>query len=100
MAELEKQEVKAPATIAWEYAPSQEARDIVSIEERYGLFIGGEQVEPRTGEWFATISPSTEEPLAEVAQALSTFGVAPRDLASILQALKSAGALRAEVIVQ
>jgi aldehyde dehydrogenase (NAD+) len=69
MAEVEKHEVRAPATIAWEYAPSQEARDIVSIEERYGLFIGGEHVEPRTGEWFPTISPSTEEPLAEVAQA-------------------------------
>ncbi len=38
--------------------------------------------------------------LAEVAQALSTFGVTPRELASILQALKAAGALRAEVIVQ
>lgn len=38
--------------------------------------------------------------LADVAHALSTFGVSPRELASILQALKSAGALRAEVIVQ
>jgi flagellar P-ring protein precursor FlgI len=38
--------------------------------------------------------------LADVAQALSTFGVSPRELASILQALKAAGALRAEVIVQ
>jgi flagellar P-ring protein precursor FlgI len=38
--------------------------------------------------------------LAEVAQALSTFGVSPRELGSILQALKAAGALRAEVIVQ
>lgn len=38
--------------------------------------------------------------LAEVAQALSTFGVSPRDMASILQALKTAGALRAEIIVQ
>jgi flagellar P-ring protein precursor FlgI len=38
--------------------------------------------------------------LADVAQALSTFGVSPRELASILQALKTAGALRAEVIVQ
>ena len=38
--------------------------------------------------------------LAEVAQALSSFGVSPRELASILQALKSAGALRAEIIVQ
>jgi flagellar P-ring protein FlgI len=38
--------------------------------------------------------------LADVAQALSTFGVTPRVLASILQALKAAGALRAEVVVQ
>jgi flagellar P-ring protein FlgI len=38
--------------------------------------------------------------LADVAQALSTFGLPPRELASILQALKAAGALRAEVVVQ
>jgi flagellar P-ring protein FlgI len=38
--------------------------------------------------------------LAELAQALSTLGVSPREMASILQALKTAGALRAELIVQ
>lgn len=38
--------------------------------------------------------------LADVAQALSGFGVPPRDLASILLALKAAGALHAEIIVQ
>lgn len=38
--------------------------------------------------------------LADVAQALSTFGVSPRELASILQALSAAGALHAEIIVQ
>ena len=38
--------------------------------------------------------------LADVAQALSTLGVSPRDMASILQALKGAGALRAEIVVQ
>ncbi|HLV64322.1 MAG TPA: flagellar basal body P-ring protein FlgI [Polyangiaceae bacterium] len=38
--------------------------------------------------------------LADVAQALSTFGVTPRELASILSALKGAGALRAEVVIQ
>jgi flagellar P-ring protein precursor FlgI len=38
--------------------------------------------------------------LADVAQALSSFGVSARELASILQALKSAGALRAEILVQ
>jgi flagellar P-ring protein precursor FlgI len=38
--------------------------------------------------------------LADVAKALTSFGVSSRELASILQALKTAGALRAEIIVQ
>jgi flagellar P-ring protein precursor FlgI len=38
--------------------------------------------------------------LADVAQALSTLGVSPRELSSILQALKGAGALRAEIVIQ
>jgi flagellar P-ring protein precursor FlgI len=38
--------------------------------------------------------------LADVAHALATLGVSPRELASILQALRTAGALRAEVVTQ
>jgi flagellar P-ring protein precursor FlgI len=38
--------------------------------------------------------------LSEVAQALSAFGLSPRELASILQALKAAGALRAKIEIQ
>jgi flagellar P-ring protein precursor FlgI len=38
--------------------------------------------------------------LADVAKALTSLGVTPRDLASILQALRGAGALRAEIVVQ
>ena len=53
----------------WTYAPAPESRDVVSLRERYGLFVGGEWVEPRSGERFTTISPADEEPLAEVAQA-------------------------------
>jgi aldehyde dehydrogenase (NAD+) len=55
--------------IPWEYAPAPEARDIVHIKSRYGLFVGGKEIAPRSGEWFTTIDPSTEEPLAEVARA-------------------------------
>jgi aldehyde dehydrogenase (NAD+) len=68
LTELEKQ-TTAPALLDWEYAPAPEARDIVTLEERYGLFVGGEQVEPRSGEWFLTVSPASEEELAQVAQA-------------------------------
>jgi len=55
--------------IPWEYAPAPEARDIVQLKSRYGLFVGGKEIAPRSGEWFTTIDPSTEEPLAEVARA-------------------------------
>ena len=69
MAQVEKRASNLPATFEWEYAPAPEARDIVQIRERYGLFVGGEEVEPRTKKWFASISPSTEETLFEVALA-------------------------------
>jgi aldehyde dehydrogenase (NAD+) len=69
MTDVEKRRSSTPAIIEWEYAPAPEARDIVDIHERYGLFIGGEEVEPRSGEWFGSVSPSTEETLFEVALA-------------------------------
>jgi acyl-CoA reductase-like NAD-dependent aldehyde dehydrogenase len=69
MAQVEKRAASLPSTFEWEYAPAPEARDVVQIRERYGLFIGGQEVEPSTSEWFPSISPSTEEALFEVAQA-------------------------------
>ena len=69
MAQVEKRESRAPSLLEWEYAPAPEARDIVQIRDRYGLFVGGEEVEPRSGEWFESISPATEETLFEVAHA-------------------------------
>jgi aldehyde dehydrogenase (NAD+) len=53
----------------FEYAPAPESRDIVTIEDRYGLFLNGEFVEPRSGKWFDTIDPATERKLSEVAEA-------------------------------
>ncbi len=74
----------APAPFEWEYAPAPEARDIVSLRDRYGLYIGGEEVAPRSRRWFPTISPSTEEQLAEVAFA------GPRDVDLAVQAARGA----------
>ena len=54
---------------AWEYAPAPESRDIVRLQDRYGLFIGGKFVEPLSDERYTTIDPAREAPLAEVAQA-------------------------------
>jgi aldehyde dehydrogenase (NAD+) len=58
-----------PVMPAWEYAPAPESKDIVRLQDRYGLFIGGEFVEPKSGRWFPTIDPSNEAVLAEVAEA-------------------------------
>ncbi len=76
--DIERSGDAAPVTApAWEYAPAPESRDVVTLRDRYGLFIGGRFVEPLSEKWFTTISPATEEPLAEVAEA----GEADVDLA-------------------
>src|SRR3954466_6349961 len=53
---------------AFEYAPAPESRAIVDIKPSYGLFVNGEFVDGH-GKAFKTISPSTEEVLAEIAEA-------------------------------
>jgi len=51
-----------------EYAPAPESRAIVQLRPSYGLFIDGQWVDGH-GEAFATISPASEERLAEIATA-------------------------------
>ncbi len=50
------------------YAPAPESRSIVDIKSSYGLFVDGEFTEGH-GKAFKTISPSTEEVLADIAEA-------------------------------
>lgn len=52
----------------FEYAPAPESRAVVTIEDSYGLFIGGEWT-PGHGTPFATINPATGEHLSTVAEA-------------------------------
>ena len=67
MAEIERRKSAVPAPTSWDYAPAPESRDVVSIRETYGHFVGGEWLEPK--ETYTTISPSSEEPLAQIGQA-------------------------------
>ena len=53
----------------FEYAPAPESRSVVDIRSSYGLFVNGEFTDPAGGHSFKTVSPSTEEVLAEVAEA-------------------------------
>jgi aldehyde dehydrogenase (NAD+) len=56
------------AAIPWEYAPAPESRDVVTIKDRYGLFIGGKDVAASDGQTFASVNPATEEVLTQVAR--------------------------------
>src|SRR5262245_56000307 len=51
----------------FEYAPAPESRSIVNLKPSYGLFIDGEFVDGAGS--FKSISPSSEEVLAEIAEA-------------------------------
>lgn len=68
---------------AWEYAPAPESSDHVKIQRRYELFIGGKWQAPKSKKYFATISPSTEEKLSEVAEANAADVAAAVDAARV-----------------
>jgi aldehyde dehydrogenase (NAD+) len=82
--EIAKRRDRAPVPSAFEYASAPESRELVRLEERYGLFIGGEFVEPRSGEFHPSVNPATEEPLAGVA-----YG-GPEDVDLAVQAARDA----------
>ncbi len=53
----------------FDYAPAPESRSVVDIRSSYGLFIGGEFTDSVGGASFKTISPATEEVLADITEA-------------------------------
>jgi aldehyde dehydrogenase (NAD+) len=50
----------------WSYSPAPESTEIASVRDTYGLFIGGEFVEPLSGDYLKTINPATEEVLSAI----------------------------------
>ena len=51
-----------------DYAPAPESTSILNLKKSYGLFIGGEFIDGHGGS-FATVSPSTETTITQVAMA-------------------------------
>jgi len=84
MTDIQKRTSSSLVPNDWTYAPAPESRSIVELRERYGLFVGGEWVAPKAGEFFTTLSPRDEEPLAEVAQA------GPEDVEAAVSAARAA----------
>jgi len=52
----------------WEYDPAPETAD-PKLKARYDLFINGQFVAPKSGKYFDSINPATEQKLAEIALA-------------------------------
>ena len=50
----------------WEYSESIESEKIVNIEKKYGNFIDGKFVTPKSNQYIDTISPSTEKILSSI----------------------------------
>src|SRR3954470_14397723 len=82
MAEIERRKSAVPAPTGWDYAPGPESRDVATLRESYGHFVGGEWLEP--AETYTTISPASEEPLAQVGQAT------PEEVDAAVQAARAA----------
>jgi aldehyde dehydrogenase (NAD+) len=68
----------------FDYAPAPESPSIVDIQPSYGLFIGGEMVDPVDGTRFKTVNPATEEVLSEVVAA------GPQDVDRAVDAARAA----------
>ncbi|HEX2177767.1 MAG TPA: aldehyde dehydrogenase family protein [Nocardioidaceae bacterium] len=55
--------------MGFEYAPAPESRAVVDLRSSYGLFVDGEFTDATDGRTFKSVSPATEEVLAEVTEA-------------------------------
>ena len=64
-----KQSAELATERTFDYATAPESRDIVQLQDRYGLFIGGEMTDARSGELHPSLNPATEEELAVVSYA-------------------------------
>jgi len=56
-------------TDSQQYAPAPENASILTLRDRYDLYIDGSWVEPESGEYFDSFNPATGDKLAEVARA-------------------------------
>src|SRR4029453_19079179 len=71
-------------SIVWDYAPAPESPEHVRLRDSYGLFIGGEFVDPLDGTRMPSINPATEAVVADVAFA------GPGDVSRAVQAARAA----------
>ena len=71
MADRTPAALKGPEIIptGLDYVASRESTEVVSIDERYDLWIDGQSSPPAANRYFPSINPATEETLSRVAEA-------------------------------
>jgi aldehyde dehydrogenase (NAD+) len=55
--------------LTWDYSPAPESADHVRLRDSYGVFVGGEFADPRSGKSAPTVNPATEQQIASIAVA-------------------------------
>jgi aldehyde dehydrogenase (NAD+) len=53
----------------WDYSPAPESTDHLRLRDSYGVFVGGEFADPRSGKSAPTVNPATEQQIASIAVA-------------------------------
>lgn len=69
---MAKKNIQINFDTGWDLAPAPESTSHITINEQYELFIGGKWVKPKSGKYFPTTNPATEEKIAMVAEANDT----------------------------
>ncbi|MGH2815744.1 MAG: nitrate- and nitrite sensing domain-containing protein, partial [Actinomycetota bacterium] len=66
--------------LTWDYSPAPESADHARLRDSYGVFVGGEFADPRSGKASPTTNPATEAKLAEAGNRLQGLAGLRRDV--------------------
>ncbi len=67
--QTKKQPIALKFDTNWQYSPSPESADHVTIADKYELFINGKFTPPQSKKYFDTINPAKETRIASIAEA-------------------------------
>lgn len=66
---MSKKKIQIDYSSDWNLAPAPESTSHIKLKKKYGLFINGKFVKPKSNKYFETVNPATEEKIADIAEA-------------------------------
>lgn len=66
---MSKKKIQIDYSSDWNLSPAPESTSHINLNKKYGLFINGKFVKPKSNKYFETINPATEEKIADIAEA-------------------------------